>query len=129
MLSTTGTNDSSRPPTAVASIVEGAELISTDDEHDPEGATIAYERAQAIALLRQATITEALSDLSATLRAGAWPVCSICGDEIGRERMEAHAHSPNVHSLRHAGQPGATSVSSTIRARRAGGSIILGSCR
>ena len=38
----------------VATIVEGSELTSTDDEHDPEGATIAYERAQAIALLRQA---------------------------------------------------------------------------
>ena len=30
----------------VAAIVEGSELTSTDDEHDPEGATIAYERAQ-----------------------------------------------------------------------------------
>ena len=38
----------------VAAIVEGSELTSTDDEHDPEGATIAYERAQASALLRQA---------------------------------------------------------------------------
>ena len=38
----------------VASIVEASELTATDDEHDPEGATIAYERAQAIALLRQA---------------------------------------------------------------------------
>ena len=38
----------------VAAIVEGSELTSTDDEHDPEGATIAYERTQAIALLRQA---------------------------------------------------------------------------
>src|SRR4051812_23821615 len=32
---------------SVASIVEAAELTATDDEHDPEGATIAYERAQA----------------------------------------------------------------------------------
>src|SRR6187200_532027 len=38
----------------VAAIVEGSELTSTDDEHDPEGATIAYERAQASALLRPA---------------------------------------------------------------------------
>ena len=37
-----------------AGIVEAAELTSTDDEHDPEGATIAYERAQVSALLRQA---------------------------------------------------------------------------
>ena len=37
-----------------AGIVAAAELTSTDDEHDPEGATIAYERAQVSALLRQA---------------------------------------------------------------------------
>ena len=30
---------------SLAGIVEAAELTSTDDEHDPEGATIAYERA------------------------------------------------------------------------------------
>ena len=41
-------------------IVAAAELTSTDDEHDPEGATIAYERAQVWALLQQARI-----DLSA----------------------------------------------------------------
>ena len=49
---------------ALRSIVDGAELISTDDEHDPEGATIAYERAQTIALLRQAR--EDLTDLDQT---------------------------------------------------------------
>jgi hypothetical protein len=36
-----------------AAIVEASELISTDDEHDAEGPTVAYERAQATALLRQ----------------------------------------------------------------------------
>ena len=35
-------------------IFEASELVSTDDEHDPEGATIAYERAQVTALLAQA---------------------------------------------------------------------------
>ncbi len=75
---------------SVAAIVEGAELTSTDDEHDPEGATIAYERAQATALLRQAAVdVEALTTVAATLRSGNWPVCTVCGAEIGRERMEA----------------------------------------
>jgi len=75
---------------SVAAIVEGAELTSTDDEHDPEGATIAYERAQATALLRQAAIdVEALTMVAETLRSGNWPVCTVCGAEIGRERMEA----------------------------------------
>lgn len=75
---------------SVASIVEAAELTSTDDEHDPEGATIAYERAQAIALLRQATIDlEALSNVHAALRSGIDPACTVCGGAIGVARVEA----------------------------------------
>ena len=47
-----------------AGIVDAAELTSTDDEHDPEGATIAYERAQVSALLRQAEEDLAALDLA-----------------------------------------------------------------
>ena len=55
----------------VATIVEGSELVSTDDEHDPEGATIAYERAQASALLRQARADlDALGRHEPTAQAG-----------------------------------------------------------
>ena len=35
-------------------IVDSSALVATDDEHDPEGATIAFERAQLAALLDQA---------------------------------------------------------------------------
>jgi RNA polymerase-binding transcription factor len=74
----------------VASIVEGAELTSTDDEHDPEGATIAYERAQASALLRQADDDLArLADIAARLAAGSAIVCDGCGTAIGTERLLA----------------------------------------
>ena len=72
----------------VASIVEAAELTSTDDEHDPEGATIAYERAQAIALLRQAR--EDLDALVVTrrqLESTRVVVCSVCGRTIDLERV------------------------------------------
>ena len=41
----TGRLHRSRPSSAA--IIDGSELISTDDEHDPKGATIAYERAPA----------------------------------------------------------------------------------
>ena len=75
---------------SVASIVEAAELTSTDDEHDPEGATIAYERAQASALLRQADDDLGrLGDIAARLAAGAAIVCDGCGQEIGIERLLA----------------------------------------
>lgn len=72
----------------VASIVEASELTSTDDEHDPEGATIAYERAQAIALLRQAR--KDLAALAVTrmqLESARVVVCSVCGRTIDLERV------------------------------------------
>ena len=74
----------------VAAIVEGSELTSTDDEHDPEGATIAYERAQATALLRQAradadVLVRTLSQLEQHGRVA----CAVCGRSIGFERVAA----------------------------------------
>ena len=72
----------------VAAIVEGSELISTDDEHDPEGATIAYERAQASALLRQARADcNALLITRQQLQEGRQVICSVCGREIDLERV------------------------------------------
>lgn len=75
---------------AVASIVEASELTSTDDEHDPEGVTIAYERAQAIALLRQAREDLAvLAGARARLESGRPVVCTICGRSIDLGRLAA----------------------------------------
>jgi len=75
---------------SVASIVEAAELTSTDDEHDPEGATIAYERAQAIALLRQAIgDLDALAVVRAGLVSGEDVSCTDCGRPVGLERLAA----------------------------------------
>jgi DnaK suppressor protein len=75
---------------AVRSIVEASELTSADDEHDPEGATIAYERAQAIALLRLARADLARLDHAAQEVATTSTVtCVVCGSEIGVERIEA----------------------------------------
>lgn len=74
----------------VAAIVEGSELISTDDEHDPEGATIAYERAQASALLRQARADcAALMVTRRRLEQDQRVVCLVCGRDIDLERVAA----------------------------------------
>jgi DnaK suppressor protein len=74
----------------VVAIVEGSELTSTDDEHDPEGATIAYERAQAIALLRQARADwDALVITHEQLKEHPQVVCSVCRREIELERIAA----------------------------------------
>lgn len=75
---------------AVAGIVEASALTATDDEHDPEGATIAYERAQAIALLGQARrdLDRVVTAL-AHLESGGAVVCENCGREIDTERLVA----------------------------------------
>jgi RNA polymerase-binding transcription factor DksA len=74
----------------VAGIIDGSELVSTDDEHDPEGATIAYERAQASALLRQARADrDALVVTRRQLEQGQRVVCAVCGRDIDLERVAA----------------------------------------
>ena len=71
-------------------IFEASELVSTDDEHDPEGATIAYERAQVTALLAQAredldALDRALADVQRTGHVR----CEGCGEPIALERVLA----------------------------------------
>jgi RNA polymerase-binding transcription factor DksA len=71
-------------------IVSASLSSNADDEHDPEGSTIAFERAQVAALLAQATAhleesTEALRRLDA----GEFGNCERCGAGIARERLLA----------------------------------------
>lgn len=78
---------------SVEDIVEAAEWTSTDDEHDPEGATIAYERALASALLRQARDDLAVLDgAMARLEDGSITTCRSCGGPIALERLVALPH-------------------------------------
>ena len=61
-----------------------------DDEHDPEGSTVGYERARVSALLARAH--EEIEDLEAALERVAgetYERCESCGAEIGRERLVA----------------------------------------
>ena len=61
-----------------------------DDEHDPEGATIAFEREQLTAL-RQAA-EQRVVDLDAALErleAGTYGTCEVCGQPIGEARLAA----------------------------------------
>lgn len=70
-------------------IVDASRSVATDDEHDPEGSTIAFERAQVQALLRQAR--EHLEDLDRAferLRDGTYGVCERCGQPIAAARLE-----------------------------------------
>jgi len=72
----------------VARIVAAREQSNVDDEHDPEGATIAFERSQADALLQQAR--RHLADVDAALArldAGTHGRCEGCGQPIPAERL------------------------------------------
>ena len=73
-----------------AEIVAASESSNADDEHDPEGATIAFEREQVRALLRQARSSSvALSAALARVTDGTYGVCSRCGGPIGEARLDA----------------------------------------
>jgi DnaK suppressor protein len=71
-------------------IVESSELAPPDDEHDPEGATVAYERAQVTAMVGQARDDLAALELALKRVAdgSAW-TCERCGGPIATERLMA----------------------------------------
>jgi DnaK suppressor protein len=71
-------------------IIESADTAGTDDEHDPEGATIAFERQHVAALLSQAR--EHLRQIDAAIRKlaeGSYGRCERCGQDIGAARLAA----------------------------------------
>lgn len=71
-------------------IVTAAAESPPDDEHDPEGATIGFERAQISALLDAAQ--RHLADLDEAARRLAedrYGCCERCGDQIADERLLA----------------------------------------
>jgi DnaK suppressor protein len=71
-------------------IVAAAEMSNTDDEHDPEGTTIAFERAQVSALHSQAVRDAvALRRTLADLHDEEFGACERCGCPIGFERLVA----------------------------------------
>lgn len=74
----------------VHAIVEANRDANSDDEHDPEGATIAFDREQLDAVADSERedlrlIEEALQRLDA----GTYGRCVDCGESIPRARLEA----------------------------------------
>ena len=80
-----------------ATLAESLEALFTasrdsnaDDEHDPEGATIGFERAQLTALL--ATARERIAEVDDALRRvdmATYGICERCGQPIAEERLAA----------------------------------------
>ena len=75
-------------------LFEAARSSNADDEHDPEGTTIAFERAQLTAV-RDAG-RRRLADLDDALRRqadGTYGVCESCGRPIPADRLAARPAS------------------------------------
>ena len=72
----------------VASAADGS--AGSDDEHDPEGATVAFERQHLAALLAQARArVDAIDAALRKVDSGVYEICDLCGDPIGAERLAA----------------------------------------
>lgn len=71
-------------------IVEASADSNADDEHDPEGSTIAFERSQVSTMVEQ--VRGRLDEIDAALervRTGSYGVCERCGAPIPDGRLEA----------------------------------------
>jgi RNA polymerase-binding transcription factor len=70
-------------------LMQASESSNADDEHDPEGATIAFEREQLVSIMTRmrqtvADLQQSLSDLDD----GSYGVCQGCGKAIDPARLE-----------------------------------------
>jgi RNA polymerase-binding transcription factor DksA len=93
----------------MAALVAASRDSNADDEHDPEGQTIAYERSQLSAVTSQAR--EHLAEVDAAIErvaAGTYGVCEVCGRPIDPARLDArrtartcvhHVHAPREHRV------------------------------
>jgi DnaK suppressor protein len=70
--------------------VESASRANADDEHDPEGATLAFERQHLAALIDQARQRlTAIESALTRIDDGSYGRCERCGGPIGAERLAA----------------------------------------
>ena len=78
-------------------VVAASRNDNADDEHDPEGATIAFERAQVAALVLQ--VRGHLAEVQAAIQrlegGGTYGICERCGQPIAKARLEAR---PAAHT-------------------------------
>lgn len=71
----------------------------TDDEHDPEGPTLAFEQSQSSALLRQAsTRLHEIEDALARLDLGTYGICARCHTPISYGRLGARPYAQHCIS-------------------------------
>jgi RNA polymerase-binding transcription factor DksA len=79
----------------ISSVSAARKDANVDDEHDPEGSTIAFELSQATALLEQSRA--GLEQIEAALERisdGSFGFCVVCGAAIPEGRLEARPWTP-----------------------------------
>ncbi len=73
-----------------AEVVAASRDTNADDEHDPEGHTIAFERSQTGALVRQAVAhLDEVDAALARVAAGRYGTCETCAQPVAPQRLEA----------------------------------------
>ena len=79
----------------IGSVNAARENSNVDDEHDPEGSTIAFELSQASALLEQSRAgLEQIEAALARIANGSYGFCAVCGAAIPEGRLEARPWTP-----------------------------------
>ena len=71
-------------------IIEASAGSNADDEHDPEGSTIAFERSQLKTLIHQAERhLEEIDDARVRVADRRYGMCETCGQPISAGRLDA----------------------------------------
>ncbi|MGW7680802.1 TraR/DksA family transcriptional regulator [Kribbella sp. NPDC054772] len=71
-------------------VVAASRDSNADDEHDPEGATIAFERSQVTSLVQE--VQQQLAEIDAAfdrLSVGTYGTCEHCAQPISPARLQA----------------------------------------
>ena len=85
----------------IASANSARQDSNVDDEHVPEGSTIAFELSQASALLKQSSAgLDQVDAALARIADGTYGTCAVCGEAIAEGRLEARPWTP--FCIRHA---------------------------
>ena len=71
-----------------AELVAAEAGSNADDEHDPEGTTLAFERQQLLAVIERLR-----AEAGRHRSAEAPSVCEVCGSPIGQERLAARPYA------------------------------------